>query len=59
MILQPSIKISAFYLSCDYHKLYAADATLLDHKNHHKHKAEKAMERYVISKADLIGLYQR
>jgi len=42
-----------------FHKLYALDTILPDLKKPTKTKLEKAMEGHVISKAELIGLYQR
>ena len=42
-----------------FHKLYALDIVLPDLKKPTKATLEKAMEGHVISKAELIGLYQR
>jgi len=42
-----------------FHKLYALDLVLPDLKHPAKAKLEKAMEGHVISRAELIGLYQR
>ena len=42
-----------------FHKLYALDIVLPDLKRPAKAKLEKAMEGHVLSKAELIGLYQR
>jgi hypothetical protein len=42
-----------------FHKLYALDIVLPDLKRPTKAKLEKAMEGHVVSKAELIGLYQR
>jgi Raf kinase inhibitor-like YbhB/YbcL family protein len=42
-----------------FHKLYALDIVLPDLKQPTKAKLEKAMEGHVLSKTELIGLYQR
>ena len=42
-----------------FHKLYALDIVLPDLKRPTKAKLEKAMEGHILSKAELIGLYQR
>lgn len=42
-----------------FHKLYALDTVLPDLARPTKAKLEKAMEGHVLSKAELIGLYQR
>ena len=42
-----------------FHKLYALDIVLPDLKRPTKAKLEKAMDGHVLSKAELIGLYQR
>ncbi len=42
-----------------FHKLYALDILLSDLKQPTKVKLEKAMEGHVLSKTELIGLYQR
>jgi len=42
-----------------FHKLYALDIALPDLKQPTKAKLEKAMEGHVLSKAELVGLYQR
>jgi Raf kinase inhibitor-like YbhB/YbcL family protein len=42
-----------------FHKLYALDIVLPDLGRPTKEKLEKAMEGHVLSKAELIGLYQR
>lgn len=42
-----------------FHKLYALDVVLPDLKSPSKAKLEKAMEGHVLSRAELIGLYQR
>ena len=42
-----------------FHKLYALDIVLPDLMRPTKAKLEKAMEGHVLSKAELIGLYQR
>jgi Raf kinase inhibitor-like YbhB/YbcL family protein len=42
-----------------FHKLYALDIALPDLKRPTKVKLEKAMEGHILSKAELIGLYQR
>ena len=42
-----------------FHKLYALDVVLPDLKQPTKAKLEKAMEGHVLSKAELVGLYQR
>jgi hypothetical protein len=42
-----------------FHKLYALDIVLPDLSRPTKAKLEKAMEGHVLSKAELIGLYQR
>jgi Raf kinase inhibitor-like YbhB/YbcL family protein len=42
-----------------FHKLYAVDIVLPDLTRPTKAKLEKAMEGHVLSKAELIGLYQR
>ena len=42
-----------------FHKLYALDRVLPDLTRPTKTKLEKAMEGHVLSKAELIGLYQR
>jgi Raf kinase inhibitor-like YbhB/YbcL family protein len=42
-----------------FHKLYALDSVLPDLKQPTKAKLEKAMEGHVLSKTELIGLYQR
>jgi Raf kinase inhibitor-like YbhB/YbcL family protein len=42
-----------------FHKLYALDTVLPDLKGPTKAKLEKAMEGHVLSKAELVGLYQR
>lgn len=42
-----------------FHKLYALDIVLTDLGQPTKAKLEKAMEGHVISKAELIGLYQK
>lgn len=42
-----------------FHKLYALNTILPDLKKPTKAKLEKAMEGHVISKTELIGLYQR
>ena len=42
-----------------FYKLYALDIVLPDLKKPTKDKLEKAMEGHILSKAELIGLYQR
>lgn len=42
-----------------FHKLYALDIVLPDLKQPTKAKFEKAMEGHVLSKTELVGLYQR
>ena len=42
-----------------FHKLYALDIVLPDLKQPTKAKLEKAMEGHVLSKTELVGLYQR
>ncbi len=42
-----------------FHKLYALDIVLPDLKQPTKAKLEKAMEGHVLSRAELVGLYQR
>jgi hypothetical protein len=42
-----------------FHKLYALDIVLPDLTRPTKEKLEKAMEGHILSKAELIGLYQR
>lgn len=42
-----------------FHKLYALDMVLEDLARPTKAKLEKAMEGHILSKAELIGLYQR
>lgn len=42
-----------------FHKLYALDVVMPDLKQPTKAKLEKAMEGHVLSKTELIGLYQR
>jgi len=42
-----------------FHKLYALDMVLPDLKKPTKVKLEKAMEGHVLSKTELVGLYQR
>ena len=42
-----------------FHKLYALDVVLPDLKQPTKAKLEKAMEWHILSKAELVGLYQR
>jgi len=42
-----------------FHKLYALDIVLPDLKQPTKAKLEKAMEGHVLSKAELVGVYQR
>lgn len=42
-----------------FHKLYALDVVLPDLKQPTKEKLEKAMEGHLLSKAELVGLYQR
>lgn len=42
-----------------FHKLYALDIVLPDLKQPTKAALEKAMEGHILSKAELIGLYQR
>ena len=42
-----------------FHKLYALDVVLPDLGRPTKDKLEEAMEGHVLSKAELIGLYQR
>lgn len=42
-----------------FHKLYALDVVLPDLNLPTKAKVEKAMEGHVLSRAELIGLYQR
>jgi Raf kinase inhibitor-like YbhB/YbcL family protein len=42
-----------------FHKLYALDTTLPDLKQPTKAKLEQAMEGHVLSKAELVGLYQK
>ena len=42
-----------------FHKLYALDSVLPDLQKPTKATLEKAMERHVISKVELVGLYQR
>jgi len=42
-----------------FHKLYALDTVLPDLKRPTKEKLEKAMKGHILSKAELIGLYQR
>jgi Raf kinase inhibitor-like YbhB/YbcL family protein len=42
-----------------FHKLYALDTVLPDLKNPTKAQLEKAMEGHVLSKAELVGLYQK
>jgi Raf kinase inhibitor-like YbhB/YbcL family protein len=42
-----------------FHKLYALDVVLPDLDLPNKAQLEKAMEEHVLSKAELVGLYQR
>ena len=42
-----------------FHKIYALDIVLPDLKTPTKAKLEKAMEGHVLSKAELVGLYQK
>jgi Raf kinase inhibitor-like YbhB/YbcL family protein len=42
-----------------FHKLYALDVVLPDLKHPTKAELEKAMEGHVLSKVELVGLYQR
>ena len=42
-----------------FHKLYALDIVLPDLKQPTKAQLEKAMEGHVLSKTELVGLYQR
>ena len=42
-----------------FHKLYALDTVLPDLKGPTKAKLEKEMEGHIISRAELVGLYQR
>jgi Raf kinase inhibitor-like YbhB/YbcL family protein len=42
-----------------FHKLYALDIVLPDLKQPDKATLEKAMEGHILSKAELVGLYQR
>ena len=42
-----------------FHKLYALDVVLPDLQLPTKAKLEKAMERHVLAKGELVGLYQR
>jgi Raf kinase inhibitor-like YbhB/YbcL family protein len=42
-----------------FHKLYALDVVLPDLKQPTKEKLEKAMDGHLLSKAELVGLYQR
>ena len=42
-----------------FHKLYALDIVLPDLKQPTKAKLEKAMEGHILSKTELVGLYQR
>lgn len=42
-----------------FHKLYALDAVLPDLKKPTKAALEKAMERHILAKAVLVGLYQK
>lgn len=42
-----------------FHKLYALDVVLPDLKQPTKAALEKAMEGHILSKAELVGLYQR
>lgn len=42
-----------------FHKLYALDIILSDLKQPTKAKLEKAMEGHILSKAELVGFYQR
>lgn len=42
-----------------FHKLYALDTILPDLKKPTKAKLEKAMEGHILSKTELIGVYQR
>ena len=42
-----------------FHKLYALDIVLPDLKQPTKAKLEKAMEGHVLSKTELVGLYER
>ncbi len=42
-----------------FHKLYALDTILPDLKKPTKVQLEKAMEGHVLSKAELVGLYQK
>ena len=42
-----------------FHKLYALDIVLPDLKKPTKAKLEKAMEGHILSKAELVGTYQR
>jgi len=42
-----------------FHKLYALDVVLPDLKQPTKAKLEKAMEGHILSKSELVGLYQR
>jgi Raf kinase inhibitor-like YbhB/YbcL family protein len=42
-----------------FHKLYALDVVLPDLSNPTKAKLEKAMRGHILSKAELVGLYQR
>lgn len=42
-----------------FHKLYALDVVLPDLKRPTKASLEKAMEGHVLSKVELVGLYQR
>jgi len=42
-----------------FHKLYALDTILPDLKTPTKAKLEKAMEGYILAKAELVGLYKK
>jgi Raf kinase inhibitor-like YbhB/YbcL family protein len=42
-----------------FHKLYALDIVLPDLQKPTKAKLEKAMEGHIISKAEIVGLYER
>jgi Raf kinase inhibitor-like YbhB/YbcL family protein len=42
-----------------FHKIYALDVVLADLGNPDKIAVEKAMEGHIISKAELVGTYQR
>jgi Raf kinase inhibitor-like YbhB/YbcL family protein len=42
-----------------FHKLYALDATLRDLGRSTKAALERAMQRHILAKAELVGTYQR